>query len=271
MEVHHHTHHPKKWKEYITEFLMLFLAVSLGFIAENIREEQVVEHQTESVLSQLRQELILDTAQLNSIKKAHEKLDSATSFIAYYIKTNTIEQNLQSFFLLHGYNTYRSGIFETNCIAMDQLKFTGLLKNIKNDSLRLHIENYNLSLKALEGRSQRENNFMDNHVDEIKSMPFNIYKSYKPSLEQLNTEKGKTLTEADVYCNGLTLHITLLKTFLPDNIELKKFDKNKYLNIVLELNGIRNSTQDRQYDMAFKRATLLLQSLESVYPQIIKD
>ena len=39
MEVHHHSHHPKKWKEYLTEFLMLFLAVSMGFIAENVREK----------------------------------------------------------------------------------------------------------------------------------------------------------------------------------------------------------------------------------------
>jgi len=35
MEVHHHTHHPKKWKEYVSEFFMFFLAVSMGFIAEN--------------------------------------------------------------------------------------------------------------------------------------------------------------------------------------------------------------------------------------------
>ena len=41
MEVHHHTHHPKKWKEYLTEFLMLFLAVTLGFLAENMREHQI--------------------------------------------------------------------------------------------------------------------------------------------------------------------------------------------------------------------------------------
>jgi hypothetical protein len=41
MEVHHHSHHPKKWKEYITEFLMLFLAVTLGFFAENVREHQI--------------------------------------------------------------------------------------------------------------------------------------------------------------------------------------------------------------------------------------
>ncbi|MBS1501822.1 MAG: hypothetical protein JST32_07155 [Bacteroidetes bacterium] len=41
MEVHHHPqlHHEKKpWKEYILEFLMIFLAVTMGFFAETIRE-----------------------------------------------------------------------------------------------------------------------------------------------------------------------------------------------------------------------------------------
>jgi hypothetical protein len=35
MEVHHHPdlhHKPKKWKEYFLEFLMIFLAVTLGFL-----------------------------------------------------------------------------------------------------------------------------------------------------------------------------------------------------------------------------------------------
>ena len=37
MEVHdpHHPTHKKKWSENIIEFVMLFLAVSMGFIAEN--------------------------------------------------------------------------------------------------------------------------------------------------------------------------------------------------------------------------------------------
>ncbi|HEX4850899.1 MAG TPA: hypothetical protein VFV08_08845, partial [Puia sp.] len=41
MEVHHHPdihHQPKKWKEYLLEFVMIFLAVTLGFLAENLRE-----------------------------------------------------------------------------------------------------------------------------------------------------------------------------------------------------------------------------------------
>jgi hypothetical protein len=41
MEVHHHPnlHHEKKpWKEYFLEFLMIFLAVTMGFFAESLRE-----------------------------------------------------------------------------------------------------------------------------------------------------------------------------------------------------------------------------------------
>jgi hypothetical protein len=40
MEVHHHPHVEKKnFKDYFLEFVMIFLAVTLGFIAENIRED----------------------------------------------------------------------------------------------------------------------------------------------------------------------------------------------------------------------------------------
>jgi len=45
MEVHTHTHTArKKWTHYLWEFLMLFLAVFAGFLAEDQREH-IVEHQ----------------------------------------------------------------------------------------------------------------------------------------------------------------------------------------------------------------------------------
>ena len=44
MEVHHHPHVEKKsFKEYFLEFLMIFLAVTMGFFAETIRES-ITEH-----------------------------------------------------------------------------------------------------------------------------------------------------------------------------------------------------------------------------------
>ena len=39
MEVHHHPNVEKKnFREYLLEFIMIFLAVTLGFFAENLRE-----------------------------------------------------------------------------------------------------------------------------------------------------------------------------------------------------------------------------------------
>jgi hypothetical protein len=66
MEVHHHSHKPKHWKEYITEFIMLFAAVTLGFLAENLREHQVIHHRIEQ-----NKIAILKDLQADSIEIAH--------------------------------------------------------------------------------------------------------------------------------------------------------------------------------------------------------
>ena len=56
MEVHSHSHMPrKKWTHYFWEFLMLFLAVFCGFLAENQREH-FVEHQREIKLMETLQQ-----------------------------------------------------------------------------------------------------------------------------------------------------------------------------------------------------------------------
>lgn len=66
MEVHHHGHvHEKnKWKEYIFQFFMLFLAVFCGFLAE-YQLEHVIEHNREKqYMETLLDDLKKDTADL---------------------------------------------------------------------------------------------------------------------------------------------------------------------------------------------------------------
>ena len=63
MEVPHHPHtERKKWTHYLWEFLMLFLAVFCGFLAENQREH-MIEHERERQYSkQLLADLRKDSA-----------------------------------------------------------------------------------------------------------------------------------------------------------------------------------------------------------------
>jgi len=68
MEVHHHTA-PKKekhFKHYLFEFLMLFLAVSAGFLVENQRVH-IVENKREKIfIKSFVEDLKQDTANINS-------------------------------------------------------------------------------------------------------------------------------------------------------------------------------------------------------------
>jgi hypothetical protein len=65
MEVHHHpTVEKKNFKEYFLEFLMIFLAVTLGFFAEQIRENFVEHHLEKQYIQSLYEDLQTDTARL---------------------------------------------------------------------------------------------------------------------------------------------------------------------------------------------------------------
>ena len=66
MEVHHHPHVEKKnFREYFLEFLMIFLAVTMGFFAENIRENLSNHSKEKEYIASIKNDLAADTASMN--------------------------------------------------------------------------------------------------------------------------------------------------------------------------------------------------------------
>mgnify|MGYP000482242818 CR=1 FL=1 len=143
MEVHHHTHHPKKWKEYISEFLMLFLAVFAGFMAESYLEYRTDRHKEHDYLVSMISDLKIDSADI-SVKEKNMKevgiYGDKLSDIIYNI--NTIENNADSLYL------FSENIFDTEVIlqyadgTIDQLKNAGGYRLIKNEKIVEKIKSY---------------------------------------------------------------------------------------------------------------------------------
>ena len=99
MEVHHHSHTArKKWTHYLWEFLMLFLAVFCGFLAENQREH-MIEHQREKTyINSLTTDLKGDTASIRyvisfCIKKFHG-MDTLAQLLNKEMLSNEEEKEL---------------------------------------------------------------------------------------------------------------------------------------------------------------------------------
>ena len=99
MEVHSHTHTArKKWTHYFWEFLMLFLAVFCGFLAENQREH-MVEHQREKkYMNSLIIDLKKDTADIKSVISycitKFQGMDTLTQLLNKDILSNDEEKEL---------------------------------------------------------------------------------------------------------------------------------------------------------------------------------
>jgi len=86
MEVHppHHPTHKKIWSEYISEFLMLFPAVTLGFFAENIRENISEHNKKKELLEIVGHDFQRDLDQLKFHENfAKEKLELCNLMIRY--------------------------------------------------------------------------------------------------------------------------------------------------------------------------------------------
>ncbi|MBS1619999.1 MAG: hypothetical protein JST10_04870 [Bacteroidetes bacterium] len=68
MEVHAHTHtERKRFKHYLFEFFMLFLAVFCGFLAENFREHQVDRQRGQKYIESMITDLKKDTTDFPQI------------------------------------------------------------------------------------------------------------------------------------------------------------------------------------------------------------
>jgi hypothetical protein len=78
MEVHKHPHHvthKKKWPEYLLEFFMIFFAVFMGFIAENIREQSADHKREIEYINSLINDLKTDTTKINKDYVEFERND----------------------------------------------------------------------------------------------------------------------------------------------------------------------------------------------------
>ena len=113
MEVHSHTHTArKKWTHYFWEFLMLFLAVFCGFLAENQREHFVEAHRAKEYAKGLLSDIQLDTGQLrrgiNTTKFTISSIDSIVSISKDLSSANSIPGTFYYYSKFISYSFLRS-------------------------------------------------------------------------------------------------------------------------------------------------------------------
>ena len=173
MEVHKHPHdvtHKKKWGEYLLEFFMLFLAVFLGFIAENIRETSVNRETEKNNIESLVRNLEEDSVSLIKSIEINEKrfiyLDRLIALKNKNVSGDTFQKQFIYYMLKLAYLNY----FSSNQSTYEQMKSSGTLRLIHHHNVLDSILNYETGYNHLKSQEEICSKWWNKAIEQVSTV-----------------------------------------------------------------------------------------------------
>ena len=179
MEVHAHTHTArKKWTHYFWEFLMLFLAVFCGFLAENKREHMIEHKRAEKYAIQLLEEIRIDTLLVNKSIEGMKLRQRYADSLLFYMSQDSPGRWKKIYFFCYDIDTWGQ---ELSKVTFEQIKNTGSLRYFSNDMANAFTE-YALETSYLEGYNKYIAEFNDNRLTPFLGKNFDTEIMFYPEL-----------------------------------------------------------------------------------------
>ncbi len=237
----------KDYKNYIFQFLMVFLGVTAGFFVENIRENYVESKQAKEYAGSLLADLTQDTLNLhNAINVSLVTVSNVDTLLRLF--------NNQNFSKVHGGKLYYYGIralryqnFIPIQSTLNQLISTGSLQYFKNYSLQKSIADYDQALKVLNYQQETEN------------------QSYPEKIKFIETIFDGEILDKILY---IDLNGDSLNTFLNNDYRLLTYDKKElkaFTNFCAYRKQFLLSKADNMYQAPLKSAVKLIYELKKEY------
>ena len=221
----------KKVSTYLFEFLMLFLAVFCGFIADNWREK-LSEHQREktfinSIVEDIKSDTLQSKIIIERLKSMHNGIDSV--LIALSSPEIIVNSN-------YAYKVWTKNlgleVFVSNDRTIQQLKSSGELRLIRNNAVSDRIMKYDQKVKKYYTQSGLMYNAITNMTYYSQLFDFiNLNKNQSGPIPL--TELGKqSLNQAyshlDLWNRGLTGLISWLENVNEEGKDLVVFIQKEY-------------------------------------------
>ena len=124
---------------YFIDFIMLFVAVTLGFYAENLRDQQSEKNREISYLKNVHEDLLVDINRFEFVKSSNNfrllMLDSL------HMEINKPNPDLPSLYYYIRNLALRT-TFESSHLGLDQIKASGGFRLIQNAKIIAGIQDY---------------------------------------------------------------------------------------------------------------------------------
>jgi hypothetical protein len=239
MEVHHHPdlhHKQKQWKEYFLEFLLIFLAVTLGFLADNFREHikdnSEIQNDMQSMVADLQSDVALYDATAAANQLSDRRIDTLISLLKFD------RSNTSQIYFLARYITANNNIYTPSTKTFDQMKSSAALKLIQPRSLLDSISDYYQSLQYF----PLQNAFQNQKVNNIHSVNSRLFDGYT-FLKMFQANNFKSNMTNGIIAMPKDRPVLLTSDFTDINTVIMAY---QYLYATTELNNTAAITVRRQ-------------------------
>ncbi len=236
----HHVTHKKKWFEYLLEFFMLFLAVYLGFIAENMRETNHERRKEREYIHSLYDDLQKDTFLLkNEIKNTRKVAARADSAVQIIQSSNFSKANLITLYRLNRAYLNPLAVFLTDRTS-SQLKNGGGLQLLRNGIVTEQIINY------------------WSMADRLM-----LYKSSINELRTKTREKSYSIFDNKYYSSMSNNNFTIIGN--PKLLTIDQFALSEFANRLSHVSGLTQGTYINELTRQIEEAEKLMKVIKNYY------
>ena len=258
MEVHAHTHTPrKKWTHYFWEFLMLFLAVFCGFLAENQREHMIEHKREKQYAKELYTELFADSVAVADKIKLRLDKEKDMDYLSNYLRDSSLTSLPREFYpayttVMYLANTYS---FEPKDGILSQLKSSGSLRYFKNTTLQKLFGDISVSINNVRYRNEQEYQYFASPIK-----PF-ILKHYDFNWLNELRKQDENVTAINLINRYRESNTTIKAAIL----NLPSFDRSEVSNMIMFYKQMLVSTRTLQMNDYIRINRQLLEELRKNY------
>ena len=234
MEVHtHHLHKAagKKIWHYFFEFLMLFLAVFSGFIAENWRESLQEHRREKEYIHSIVEDIKSDTLQSAEVLTKLKGISSGIDSVLVALSSPEIISNSNNAYLLWS-RILGLDVFVSNDRTIEQLKNSGDLRLIRIKAVSDSIMKYDQTLKKYNVQSDLMYSALRDLTSYSQLFDFIQLAKNSNSPVPLTEEGIKLLNKAyanlQLWNKGLIGLISWLETIHKEGAALVTFIQTQY-------------------------------------------
>lgn len=191
MDVHHHTHTGrKKWKHYLFEFFMLFLAVFCGFLAEYQLEHVIENNREKQYMRSLIEDLQADTSKINRwLRIANDNLSYVDSSLIIITNGNLTDSLADKLYRFYFPAFGLPGMVFTDRTSL-QLKSSGSMRLIRKHIVADSILDYWNYITQITGGAEK----LEYYRIRGRELGFKIFNISARYVRNRGLPEGRTIT-----------------------------------------------------------------------------